>query len=83
MSHKKIVTAAIIAGTMSLASTAVQAEELSMEKCYGVVKAGQNDCKDKLGQHSCKTHGNKDGDPSEWVLVPEGLCDKLVNGEKG
>lgn len=48
-----------------------------MEKCYGVVKAGQNDCA-AMG-HSCAGKAAKDGG-GEWVFTPKGLCAKLVNG---
>lgn len=49
-----------------------------MEKCYGVVKAGQNDCA-AMG-HSCAGKAAKDAIPGEWVYTPKGLCAKLVNG---
>ncbi len=49
-----------------------------MEKCYGVVKAGQNDCA-AMG-HSCAGKAAKDGTAGEWVYAPKGLCAKLVNG---
>ncbi len=48
-----------------------------MEKCYGVVKAGQNDCA-AMG-HSCAGKAAKDGG-GEWVYTPKGLCAKLANG---
>ncbi|PJF20644.1 MAG: hypothetical protein CUN56_15125, partial [Phototrophicales bacterium] len=36
-----------------------------MERCYGVVKAGKNDCASKANKHSCATMAKKDGDPNE------------------
>lgn len=50
------------------------------EKCYGVSKAGKNDCANKAGTHSCAGQSTVDGDAGEWVYVPAGLCDKLVGG---
>lgn len=50
------------------------------EKCYGVVKAGHNDCANASKTHSCAGQAETDGDTGEWVLIPEGLCDKLVGG---
>jgi len=50
-----------------------------MEKCYGVVKAGKNDCKG--ASNSCKGQAAKDGEG--FVMIPKDLCDKLVNGNKG
>ncbi len=51
-----------------------------MEKCYGVVKAGKNDCASKANKHSCATMAKADSDPNEWIKVPNGLCNKLVGG---
>ncbi len=69
-----------IAGATILSSAPALAES-KMEKCYGVVKAGKNDCHSaKKGGHSCSGGAKKDGDKSEWVFVPSGVCEKLVNG---
>lgn len=51
------------------------------EKCYGVVKAGANDCANAGKTHSCAGMAATDGDPSEWIALPAGVCDKLVNGK--
>lgn len=50
------------------------------EKCYGVAKAGKNDCGNAEKTHSCAGHAATDGEGGEWVAVPQGLCDKLVGG---
>ena len=50
------------------------------EKCYGVVKAGQNDCGNHAKTHSCAGQSTVDGDPGEWVALPKGTCEKLVGG---
>lgn len=50
------------------------------EKCYGVVKAGKNDCASKANSHSCATFAKTDSDPNEWIKLPKGLCEKLVGG---
>lgn len=51
-----------------------------MEKCYGVVKAGKNDCASKANKHGCAGQAKTDADPNEWVKMPQGLCEKLTNG---
>lgn len=51
-----------------------------MEKCYGVVKAGKNDCASKANKHSCATMAKADSDPNEWIKVPNGLCERLTGG---
>ena len=50
-----------------------------MEKCYGVAKAGMNDCKAGEGT-TCQGTSTEDGQMNAWVLTPAGLCDKLVGG---
>ncbi len=79
MKTTKILTATALAGILSLAvAQTAQAAETANEKCYGVVKAGKNDCGSNA--HSCAGHAAKDGDAAEWVMTPKGLCEKLVNG---
>lgn len=52
-----------------------------MEKCYGVVKAGANECASKANKHACAGMSKAgDNDPNEWIKVPNGLCNKLVGG---
>ena len=48
------------------------------EKCYGVVKKGQNDC--GTANHGCSKQASQDGDPSEWIYLPKGSCEKIVGG---
>lgn len=62
----------------TVATTDAHAED--MEKCYGVVKAGKNACGSADGSHSCAGKATKDGDPNEWIALPKGTCEKLVNG---
>ena len=73
---------AFLALTGALATTGAaseaEAKKKEHEKCYGVAKAGQNDCGTSV--HSCAGLSKEDGDTTEWVYVPKGLCDKLVNG---
>lgn len=83
MNMKKAITAGIVAGAVSLAianTNEANAMDSDKEKCYGVAKAGANDCGSFDKSHSCMGHATKDGDPNEWVAVPKGLCEKLVGG---
>jgi uncharacterized membrane protein len=83
MKIKKIITSSILASAIALSINQANADvnKDELEKCYGVVKAGMNDC--KSGEHSCAAQAIKDGDATEFVLTPKGLCDKLVNGKTG
>lgn len=51
-----------------------------MEKCYGVVKAGKNDCSSKAGKHGCASMAKTDASSDEWIKLPNGLCNKIVGG---
>ena len=46
------------------------------EKCYGIAKAGQNDCATATGSHSCAGQAKKDKDANEWKYVAKGTCEK-------
>lgn len=69
-----------VAGVAIISSSSAIAKP-KMEKCYGVVKAGKNDCSSaKKGAHSCAGGAEKDGDKDEWILLPSGTCERLVSG---
>jgi uncharacterized membrane protein len=44
------------------------------EKCFGIAKAGQNDC--GTAKHACATLGKTDNDAAEWKYVAKGTCEK-------
>ena len=62
---------------LGLASTSVHAEEKAKEKCYGIVKAGQNDCANLSGSHSGAGQAKADMDANEWKYVAKGTCKDL------
>lgn len=45
------------------------------EKCYGIAKAGQNDC--NTATHTCAGKAKADNAPDEWKYVPKGTCEQL------
>jgi uncharacterized membrane protein len=51
------------------------------EKCYGIAKAGKNDCA-STGNNSCAGTSKINGDPKAWLYVPEGYCERIVGGSK-
>lgn len=55
-------------------------KKVEMEKCFGVAKAGKNDCSSNKSAHSCAGQATKNSDPQDFVAVPKGTCDKIVNG---
>jgi uncharacterized membrane protein len=52
--------------------------EFSFEKCYGVSKAGMNDC--QTNTHSCAGTATADNQGDAWIYVPAGTCGKLTGG---
>jgi uncharacterized membrane protein len=72
--NKALLSAALAGILASGVSTSAQADTPAKEKCYGIAKAGKNDCKSASGSHSCQGHASKDNDPDEFVLVTTGSC---------
>ena len=58
----------------------------NMEKCYGISKAGQNDCAAGPGT-SCAGSSTRDYQGNAWKLVKQGTCEKTKtpkgNGSTG
>lgn len=48
------------------------------EKCYGVAKAGQNDC--QTATTSCAGTSKTDMQGDAWIYLPEGTCLKVAGG---
>ena len=70
----------LAAGTPSMAGDEMMKGKMKMEgeKCYGIAKAGMNDC--KSGMHGCKGKSTQDGDKASFIVVPHGTCDKIMGG---
>ncbi len=68
-------------GTLAVSTSApahAMGDVKGMEKCYGVVKAGKNDC--GTSKHACAGQAATDGAGDEWLNVPKGTCEKIVGG---
>jgi uncharacterized membrane protein len=77
MNTTRIAIASALAAALVLPA-AVQAQG-NVEKCYGVAKAGKNDC--QTASSSCAGTSKKDSQADAWIAVPKGTCDKLVGGK--
>lgn len=75
MNMKTFAIAAAVGSMLALSASPAFAADQAKEKCYGVAKAGQNDC--AANGHSCAAQSKNDGDPKEWKFVPKGECEKL------
>jgi uncharacterized membrane protein len=85
--NKRIVTTsalvAALAGSAVLSARAAPAAEpaFKAEKCYGIAKAGKNDCA-STGANSCAGTSKADADPRAWIFVPAGYCERIVSASK-
>ncbi|MDF2155816.1 DUF2282 domain-containing protein [Vibrio sp. CAU 1672] len=81
MNKSNLAVTAAITGLLALSGTMLTvapASAADKEKCYGVAKAGKNDCATK--NSSCAGTAKEDSQKDAFVVVPKGLCDKLAGG---
>lgn len=48
------------------------------EKCYGIAKAGKNDCGSST--EACAGQSKVDGAKDAWIGLATGTCDRIVGG---
>jgi len=66
---------------LGLAGTASAADKnMDKERCFGIAKAGMNDCSSNKSAHSCAGQAVKNNDPMDFVVVPKGTCNKIAGG---
>ena len=76
-----VITAALGAALVAISSQSTIVSphiEAERERCYGIARAGHNDC--ATGKHTCAGYATADNDPEEWVMVPKGLCERVASG---
>ena len=88
---KDLMARSAMAGLMSLglvaAGGALEQDKKDMEQCWGISKAGQNDCGSNKTAHSCAGQSKKDYDVNDFKAVKTGTCmqmgGSLKQGEPG
>jgi uncharacterized membrane protein len=85
MSNTKTLVNSALAALATLAVTSgiahsgpAAAPAFDNEKCYGIARAGLNDC--QTSTHSCAGTATKDSQADSWIYVPAGTCAKLTGG---
>lgn len=86
----QLAAAAVLALMAGAAQAADKAQDQGMgagqgkEKCYGVAKAGENDCMSGPGT-ACAGTSKVDYGGKDWKSVPKGTCVtiKTPDGKKG
>lgn len=71
----KLVTASVLAGAVLAAgmmANTTPAAAADNEKCYGIAKAGKNDC--QTATNSCAGTSTVDNQKDAWIYVPAGTC---------
>lgn len=71
------VMATLLSTAIGVTTTSAMAAT-PMEKCYGIAKAGKNDC--GTSAHACAGQSATNNDPNEWMYVPVGTCAKTPGG---
>jgi len=75
---KTTLTIAAALSTALLLASQVQAQAPVAEKCFGIAKAGKNDC--QTATSSCAGTSRKDAQTDAWLNVPKGTCEKINGG---
>jgi uncharacterized membrane protein len=79
MKKSDLMVAGAVASLLTFAvSLPAAAQNAKAEKCYGVVKAGKNDC--QTANSACAGTSTKDAQKDAWIYVPKGTCEKIVGG---
>jgi uncharacterized membrane protein len=80
---KKVTAATALTGALALAAVMVptQQADASKVKCWGIAKAGQNDCANAAGTHSCAGHSTIDYDGGEWKTAKSAEACQEAGGQ--
>ncbi|WP_440996664.1 BufA1 family periplasmic bufferin-type metallophore [Arhodomonas sp. SL1] len=68
----------ILLGAAGATVGAATAMEGPKEKCYGIARAGMNDC--ATLQNDCAGTVSEGGARHAFVVVPRGTCEQIVGG---
>jgi uncharacterized membrane protein len=73
--NQRLILSSALASVFALGLTGhAAAQDKSKEKCFGIAKAGQNDCANLSGSHSCAGQTKADAMPDDWKYVAKGTC---------
>ena len=71
--------AAIAAPSIAAAQKPAPEPPFKAEKCYGIAKAGQNDCA-SAGNNVCAGTAKVAMELRAWIYVPQGYCNRIQGG---
>ena len=78
--NQRLIASSALATVLALGLVGhAAAQDKAKEKCFGIAKAGQNDCANLSGSHSCAGQAKVTGGADEWNYVAKGSC-KTMKG---
>lgn len=78
MKSSQLVSSAVAAAlALGLVGQVAAQDKAAKEKCFGIAKAGENDCANLSGSHSCAGQAKTDMSVDEWKFVAKGTCKSM------
>ena len=77
MNKRQTLIAAALATVCAAGAASAADKPVEQEKCFGIAKAGQNDCGAADGSHGCAGQSKMDKGGADWKMVAKGTCTKL------
>jgi uncharacterized membrane protein len=86
MKDTKTVVSSALVGVLALGVMAASSEAFASppthpkgaEKCYGIAKAGKNDC--QTAASACAGSATRDNQADAFIYTLKGTCTKIVGG---
>jgi uncharacterized membrane protein len=73
--NQRLIASSALASLLALGAASAHADDSkNKEKCFGIAKAGQNDCANLSGSHSCAGQAAADRAVDDWKYVAKGTC---------
>ena len=78
--NQRLIVSSALASVLAMgliAQVSAADDKMAKEKCFGIAKAGQNDCANASGTHSCAGQSKVDNGADEWKYVAKGTCKEM------
>jgi len=78
--NQRFIASSALASILALGlvgQVTAQDKPAAKEKCFGIAKAGANDCANLSGTHSCAGQSKAEMGADEWKYVAAGTCAKM------
>ena len=76
--NQRLIVSSALASALALGLIGqAAAQDKGKDKCFGIAQAGQNDCANLSGTHSCAGQAKADGAVDEWKYVAKGTCKEM------